>query len=59
MEERSKRIEATKVVSVDDAQAFKEADGEHTPSMHDFLHNDPKDKKRKNVRRPYPWEDVE
>lgn len=59
LEERSKRIEGTKVVSADDAEAFEEADGEHTDSMHDFLHDDPKDKKRKNVRRPYPWEKVE
>ena len=59
LEERSARIEATKRATQEDDEAFEEADGEPTPAMHEFLNNDPKDKKRKNVRRPYPWEDVE
>ncbi len=58
LEERSARIEATKTATPEDDEAFEEAEGEHTPTMHEFLNKDPKDKKRKNVRRPYPWEDV-
>jgi hypothetical protein len=59
LEARVARIEATKTVTKEDEDALEEAGGEHTSEMDDFLTNDPKDKKRKNVRKPYPWEDVE
>ncbi len=59
LEERVARIEATKTETPDDEAALEEADGDHTSRMHDFLLDDPKDKTRKNVRRPYPWENLE
>lgn len=57
LEERAARIEATKQMTAEDDAAFEEADGEHTDRMHDFLSNDPADKRRKKVRRPRPWEE--
>jgi hypothetical protein len=56
LEARAARIEAARQETDDDVAAFDEAEGEHTPTMHDFLHNDPADKRRKKVRRPYLWE---
>lgn len=58
LEERAARIEATRTATPEDVDALEEASAEFTPSSHKFLRNDPKDKKRKNVRRPHPWEDV-
>jgi hypothetical protein len=57
LEERIARIEATKAETPEDEAAFDEADGEHTPRMHDFFANDPKDKGRKGVRKPEIWEE--
>lgn len=57
LEARAARIEATKQVTAEDEAAFEETEGEHRGGMHDFLSNDPRDKKRKNVRRPYLWEE--
>jgi len=59
LEERLARIEATKAATAEDDAAFDEAENEHTPEMHDFVNYDPKDKGRKGVRPPYPWEDKE
>lgn len=58
LEGRVARIEATKVTTPEDEAAFEETDGDEKDWRHDFLENDPKDKGRKGIRRPHPWEDV-
>jgi len=53
LEQRSARIKASKerVERDEDSAVFEEAEtDEHTARMHDFLHYDPKDKGKRNVK---------
>jgi hypothetical protein len=59
LEGRVARIEKTKQLTADDEAALDEAEAEYDPQQQDFLDHDPKDNKRKNVRKPYPWEERE
>jgi hypothetical protein len=58
LEGRAARIEATKVATPDDEAAFAETQGDEKDLNPGFLENDPGDKRRKGVRRPFPWEEL-
>jgi hypothetical protein len=58
LEGRAARINSTKVATPDDEAAFAETEGNEKDLNPGFLGNDPGDKGRKGVRRPFPWEEL-
>ena len=58
LEARATRLEKLRAIMEEDEAALEETDGNEADWNHEFLAKDPKDKGRKGVRPPYPWEEI-